>query len=123
MACLLAVLVVAFPRIAIVLLYFFTNFFSGIYHSFLIPILGFVFLPLTLIAYTYLLDAHMPVNSVSSLVVLFIAIILDLGLVGGATRRGGGRGKSSTRSQGARLYGADQRTPARAASGVPECVE
>ncbi|HJY07968.1 MAG TPA: hypothetical protein VJ323_16735 [Bryobacteraceae bacterium] len=89
MACLLAVLVVAFPRIAIVLLYFFTNFFSGIYHSFLIPILGFVFLPLTLIAYTYLLDAHMPVNSVSSLVVLFIAIILDLGLVGGATRRGG----------------------------------
>ncbi len=89
MACLLAVLVVAFPRIAIVLLYFFTNFFSGIYHSFLIPILGLIFLPLTLIAYTYLLDAHMPVNSVSSLVILFIAIILDLGLVGGATRRRG----------------------------------
>lgn len=87
MACLLAVLVVAFPRIAIVLLYFLTNFFSGIYHSLLIPILGFVFLPLTLLAYTYLLDAHMPVDSVSSLVILFIAIILDLGLVGGAARR------------------------------------
>jgi hypothetical protein len=87
MACLLAVLVVAFPRIAIVLLYLLTNFFSGIYHSFLVPILGFIFLPLTLIAYTYLVDAHMPLNNISSLVIIFIAIILDLGLVRGATWR------------------------------------
>jgi hypothetical protein len=87
MACLLAVLVVAFPRIAIVLLYLLTNFFSGIYHSFLIPILGFIFLPLTLIAYTYLVDAHMPLNNIPSLVVIFVAIILDLGLVRGATWR------------------------------------
>jgi hypothetical protein len=87
MPCLLAILVVAFPRVTIVLLYLFTNFFSHVYQSVLIPILGFIFLPLTLIAYTYLINTHMPLSSVTSLVILFIAIILDLGLIGGASRR------------------------------------
>ena len=59
MPCLLAVLVVAFPRVAIVLLYLFTNFFSGVFNTIVIPILGFLFLPLTLIAYTYIHNAHM----------------------------------------------------------------
>ena len=87
MPCLLAVLVVAFPRVAIVLLYLFTNFFSGVFNTILIPILGFLFLPLTLIAYTYIHNAHMAIQGVTSLVILFIAVILDLGLVGGAARR------------------------------------
>jgi len=87
MPCLLAVLVVAFPRVAIVLLYLFTNFFSGVFNTILIPILGFLFLPLTLIAYTYIHNAHMAIQDVTSLVILFIAVILDLGLVGGAARR------------------------------------
>jgi hypothetical protein len=88
MPCLLTLLIIAFPRVAIVLLYLFTNFFSHVYSSIVIPVLGFLFLPLTLIAYTYVLNAHIPIN-VTSLVVLFIAVILDLGLVGGAAR---GRG-------------------------------
>ena len=86
MPCVLAILIAAFPRVAIVLLYLFTNFFSHVYSSLLIPILGFLFLPLTLIAYTYLLNAHIPMNT-TSLVILFIAVVLDLGLVGGAARR------------------------------------
>jgi hypothetical protein len=87
MPCLLAVLVVAFPRVAIVLLYLFTNFFSGVFNTILVPILGFLFLPITLIAYTYIHNTHMAVQDVTSLVILFIAVILDLGLVGGAARR------------------------------------
>jgi hypothetical protein len=86
MPCLLAILIVAFPRVAIVLLYLFTNFFAHVYASIIIPILGFIFLPLTLIAYTYMLNTHVPINT-TSLVILFIAVILDLGLVGGAARR------------------------------------
>jgi hypothetical protein len=87
MPCLLAVLVVAFPRVAIVLLYLFTNFFSGVFNTILVPILGFLFLPITLITYTYIHNTHMAVQDVTSLVILFIAVILDLGLVGGAARR------------------------------------
>ena len=85
MACLFAVLVVAFPRVAIVLLYLFTTFFSHVYNSVLIPLLGFIFLPLTLITYTYLLHAHIAMG-LGSLIALLVAVVLDLGLVGGAAR-------------------------------------
>jgi hypothetical protein len=79
MPCLLALLAVAFPRVAIVLLWLFTNFFSSI-HGIIIPILGFIFLPLTLIVYAYLLNTHQPMGPIQ-LVFLFIAVVLDLGLV------------------------------------------
>lgn len=85
MPCLLAVLIVLFPRVAIVLLYFFTTFFQGLYETILIPVLGFIFLPLTLIAYTYLTRINQPVDAFY-LIVMFVAVIVDLGLVGGAGR-------------------------------------
>jgi hypothetical protein len=79
MPCLLALLALAFPRVAIVLLWLFSNFFSSI-HSIIIGILGFIFLPLTLIVYAYLLNTHQPMGAIQ-LVFLVIALILDLGLV------------------------------------------
>jgi hypothetical protein len=85
MPCLLALFAVAFPRIAIVLLYLFTNFFTGVYHGIIIPVLGFLFLPLTLIVYTYLQKTQGGVLTTRSLIFLAIAVILDLGLVGGGT--------------------------------------
>lgn len=91
MPCLLALLAVAFPRIAIVLLWLFTNFFNGVYHGLLLPLLGFIFLPLTLIVYTYLTKGQGGHLTTQGLVFLFIAVILDLGLVGGGSlgrRRG-----------------------------------
>jgi hypothetical protein len=86
MPCLLVILAAAFPRVAIVLLWLFTNFFTGVYQGILIPVLGFLFLPLTLIAYTFFQKSHSVTNT-TELVVLFIAVIFDLGLVGGGTFR------------------------------------
>lgn len=83
MPCLFALLAVAFPRVAIILLWFFTNFFTGVYHGIIIPILGFIFLPLTLIAYTYIHRVYPGPLTAGELVVLFIAVIIDLGLVSG----------------------------------------
>jgi hypothetical protein len=80
---LFAVLGAAFPRIAIVLLWFFTNFFQGVFQGIIIPILGFLFLPLTLLVYTYIDKTYGPHMSVVQLVCLFVAVIIDLGLVGG----------------------------------------
>ncbi len=79
MPCLLALLAVAFPRVAIVLLWLFTSFFSHI-HGIVIPILGFIFLPLTLIVYAYLQNTRQPMGVVQ-LVFLLIAVVLDLGLL------------------------------------------
>jgi hypothetical protein len=87
MPCLLAVLIVAFPRVAIVLLWLFTTFFSGVYHGIIIPVLGFIFLPLTLIVYTYIVKTYPGPLSTQELVFLFIAVILDLGLIGGGSLR------------------------------------
>jgi hypothetical protein len=86
MPCLLALLAVAFPRLAIIVLWLFSNFFSGVYHGILIPVLGFLFLPLTLIVYTFFGGPRSPMST-QELVVLVIAVILDLGIVGGSTYR------------------------------------
>jgi hypothetical protein len=94
MPCLLAILAVAFPRIAIILLWLFTTFFTGLYNNLIIPILGFIFLPLTLIVYTYMVRMH-PITqfgqlTATELVILFVAVIIDLGLLGGGAA---GRGR------------------------------
>jgi hypothetical protein len=87
MPCLFAILAISFPRVAIVLLWLFTNFFANFFHGIIIPILGFLFLPLTLLVYAYLLNTHIAIGD-TQLVFLFIAAILDLGLLGGGTWRG-----------------------------------
>lgn len=86
MPCLLAVLILLFPRIAIALLYLFTGFFTGVFNSALLPLLGFLFLPLSLLAYAYLTKSGQPVDAVY-LVAMFVAVVLDLGLLGGGARR------------------------------------
>ena len=85
MPCFLALLVVLFPRVAIVVLYLFTNFFRGVYDSLLLPALGFIFLPFTLLAYTVLINMHQP-HDATFVVVLCVAVIVDLGLVSGGNK-------------------------------------
>jgi hypothetical protein len=85
MPCLAALLVLLSPRLAILLLYFFSNFFRGVFDTVLIPLLGFIFMPLTLIAYTWLTNIRQPVDA-RYIIVMFVAVIVDLGLVGGAHR-------------------------------------
>ena len=88
MPCLLAILVLAFPRVGIVLLYMLTDFFGGVYDSILIPLIGFIFMPVTLVAYTWLTKSGQAVDAFY-LVVMFVAVIVDLGFFGGshASRR------------------------------------
>jgi hypothetical protein len=49
---LFAVLALAVPRVVILLLWFFTSWFQGIFATILWPVLGFIFLPTTLLWYT-----------------------------------------------------------------------
>lgn len=85
MPCLLAVLVFLFPRLAILVLYFFTTFFNGIFNTVLVPFLGFLFMPLTLVAYSWLTKIGQPVDAFY-LVLILVAVIVDLGLVEGGRR-------------------------------------
>lgn len=81
----LLILGIAFPRVVLLLLFFFTNFLSHAYHSLLLPVLGFFFLPLTTLIYAWI------VNSGASpqgpyLVALVICALVDLGLIGQTAR-------------------------------------
>ncbi len=52
MPCLLAIFALMTPRLVIIVLWFFSGWFRGLFDTILWPILGFVFLPTTLLWYT-----------------------------------------------------------------------
>jgi len=54
MPCLLVLLLLAFPRIALVVMFLTSNYLQRAYHGLLIPLIGFFFLPLTTIVYAWL---------------------------------------------------------------------
>jgi hypothetical protein len=78
MPCLVAILALATPRLLIVILYFFTTWFSGLFASALWPILGFLFLPTTLLWYSAVVHWFGGVWSLWPIVGLVIAVMMDL---------------------------------------------
>lgn len=85
MGCLLAVFAGFFPRIALVCLWIFTNDVDRAYDSFIVPLLGLIFLPLTTLVYAL---AWSPVGGVEGIEWLWvgIALVLDLSAYGGGAR-------------------------------------
>jgi hypothetical protein len=85
MGCLLAVFAGFFPRIALVCLWIFTNDVDRAYDSFIVPLLGLIFLPLTTLVYAL---AWSPVGGVEGIEWLWVALalVLDLSAYGGGAR-------------------------------------
>ncbi len=92
MPCLFLVLGLAFPRVILVLLYLFTHMLQRAYSTFLIPLLGFVFLPLTTLMYAWMVNTGLPIAGFY-LVALVICVVADLGLLGGGARSRGRFGR------------------------------
>ena len=87
MACLFLLVFLAFPRIALALLFFFSNYLEHAYHGLIVPLLGFIFLPLTTLAYAWMVNTGLPVAGVN-LLILLVAVVIDLGgLSGGEYHR------------------------------------
>ncbi|MGA2576706.1 MAG: hypothetical protein ABSH24_11860 [Bryobacteraceae bacterium] len=89
MPCLVVIVVLAFPRVALVLLWLLTTYLQRAYHGLLVPLIGFFFLPLTTLAYAWMVNNHRPIEGVN-LIVLIVAVVIDLGGLGGGEyhRRG-----------------------------------
>ena len=88
--CLVLIVVLGFPRIALALMFFFSTYLERAYHGILIPLLGFFFLPITTICYAWMINSHMPTEG-GNLLILIAAVVIDLGgLGGGAWRRRNG---------------------------------
>ncbi len=82
MPCLLLIVFLAFPRIALLLLFLFTNYLQRAYHGLLLPLIGFLFLPLTTLVYAWMVNTGQLVAGVN-LLILIIAVVIDLGGLGG----------------------------------------
>ena len=85
MPCLIVLMALVFPRLAIVLLFLFTTVLQRAYHSLLLVGLGFLFLPLTTIVYAWVANGHHPVEGIY-LAAIIIAVLADLGIIGQGAR-------------------------------------
>ncbi len=86
MPCLVLILMLLVPRVALVLIYFLTPWFEMVFTTWLWPVLGFLFMPLTMLAYAWAINTSGSVSSGYFAVVL-IAALVDLGVIGGSARR------------------------------------
>jgi hypothetical protein len=91
MPCLLIIVALLLPRMAMFLIWLFSDWFSRAYETAIWPLLGFFFMPYTTLAYmAAMLNNNHQING-GWLVLLIVAVVVDLGHNGGAARRGSGR--------------------------------
>ncbi len=87
MPCLLLFVILLFPRVALVVMWLTSTYLQRAYHGgLLIPLLGFIFMPLTTLVYAWEVNSGMAVAGIN-LVWLVIAVIIDLGGWGGGAHR------------------------------------
>jgi hypothetical protein len=85
MCCVLGLLAFLGPRLVIFLLWLFTNYLSRAFDGFLLPLLGFLFLPWTTIAWAIAQNEFSGANGIGLLVIV-IGVLLDIGVLGGGAR-------------------------------------
>lgn len=85
MPCLILIIALMLPRVALALILFFTRWFSAVFDTALLPILGFIFLPYTTLAY---MGAVLNAGAVAGFwwIILILAFIVDLGHFGSMGR-------------------------------------
>ena len=87
MPCLIPVFAVLFPRLVLILIVIFTHWISRSFDSVLWPILGFLFMPYTTLAYmAALLNNNHSANG-GWLALIILAALFDIGGQGGSARR------------------------------------
>ncbi len=87
MPCLIVFVMLLFPRLALALMWFFSTYLQRAFHGgVLLPLLGFIFLPLTTIVYAWEINSRLPTSGIN-LLWLLIAVIIDLGGLGHGARR------------------------------------
>jgi len=85
MPLLVGCLALGLPRVAIFLVVVFSDYIGRAYATVLWPFLGFFFMPLTTLAYAWAINSRGEVVGFQFVVVL-IAVLIDLGLIGGSER-------------------------------------
>lgn len=82
MPCLFVLLLLAFPRVVLAVIFLTSTYLQRAYHDLLILVLGFVFLPITTLVYAWLVNSHLPIEGIN-LIYLILAVVIDIGGLGG----------------------------------------
>ncbi|MHC4414883.1 MAG: hypothetical protein ACYS0G_06330 [Planctomycetota bacterium] len=82
MSCLVGLVALVAPRLAIILVVIFSDYIGHAYHTVIWPLLGFFFMPLTTLAYAWAINEGGSVSGIH-LVVVVVAVLIDLGVIGG----------------------------------------
>ena len=69
---------VLFPRVVLFVLFLSGDYIGRAYEGFIWPFLGFLFMPVTTLAYAWAQNEHGGLNGVFTWVVFIIAILIDL---------------------------------------------
>ncbi len=85
MTCLVGLIALGAPRLAIILVAIFSDMIGNAYSSVVWPILGFFFVPLTTLAYAWAIHARGSVEGLHFVVVV-LALLVDFGILGGGAR-------------------------------------
>jgi hypothetical protein len=84
--CLLALIAAFSPRLALFLIWIFTNLVSRAFDTFIVPLLGFLLLPFTTLMYVLV---YQPVTGVTGFgwLLVIVGFLIDLGAYGGVYGR------------------------------------
>lgn len=85
MPCLLLI-GIAFPRLVLALIFFFSDYLGKAYDSAVWPLAGFLVMPYTTLAYAWAMNANNHTVSGIYLVAVVIAVLADLGVIGGGAK-------------------------------------
>ncbi len=83
MTCLMALMAMACPRVAIILVVIFSDYIGNAYQTTIWPLLGFFCMPVTTLAYAWAMHTSGSVAGLQ-LVVVVIAVLIDIGIIGGS---------------------------------------
>ena len=86
MPCLLVIIALLLPRMALFLIWLFTDWLKQAYETALWPLLGFFFMPYTTLAYMGAMLNNNHQITGGWLVLLIVAVVVDLGHHGGTAR-------------------------------------
>jgi hypothetical protein len=78
MPCFLVAIALVTPRVLILVLWLFTGWFRGMFHSAFWPVLGFIFLPTTLFWYSAVFNWCGGQWQLPQIIGLIIAVMIDL---------------------------------------------
>ncbi len=88
MYCLLGCLILFVPRVALIVAWLFTDLISEAYEGILWPLLGFLCMPVTALAYAWCVRGGTEISG-GEVIVMIVAVLADFGLIGGGAKSAG----------------------------------